>query len=142
MSHVVGSKVTIGEAVDEINANINLDYLTKRRAAVSTVGRKELDIIAGEQAHHEKGQRARKQTAEEIAYQNECAKKFKRLSANFVCVLEIPINMLVLPNHQQTLRGLQAQVVNNDVGPRLLEQNVNAQDKSGIVCMFEVIIHI
>ena len=103
MSHVVGSKPTIGESVGEINANINLDYLVKRRTTVSTAGRKELDIIAGAQAQHEKGQRVRKQSADEIVYQTECAKKFKRLSANFVFLL------IAQSSTHTALRGLQAQ---------------------------------
>ena len=97
-----------------------------------------MEAIAGEQAQFDKGKKMGKKSQEEISYAAECAKKFKRLSQNYVCTLDVPINMLVLPNRQHTLRGLQWQVVKDDVGPRLLEQSVNAQDKSGIVCMFEV----
>ncbi len=134
----VGSTETIGEGVEEINTDINLDFLQRKRSGSTTSGRRELELIAGEQQQVEKGKKMSKKSAEELAYQKECASKFKRLSQNFVCTLEIPTHMLVLPNRQQTLRGLQAQVVINDVGPRLLEQGVTAQDKSGICCMFEV----
>lgn len=138
-TNLVGAaKPTIGEGVEEINAEINYDYLQRKRGGKASSGKKELESISEEATKEETSKKEKKKTKGQIEYEEQCKTKWKKLSTNFLCSLEIPINILTLPSRATTLRGLQAQVVEHEVGPRLWEQNVNAQDKGSIVCLFEV----
>lgn len=139
MNLVGAAKPTIGEGVEEINLEINYDYLQRKRGGKASSGKRELESISDEATKEESIKKEKKKTKAQLDYEEMCRVKWKKLSANFLCTMEIPINVLTLPSRATTLRGLQAQVVEHEVGPRLWEQNVNAQGKDSIVCLFEVL---
>lgn len=100
--------------------------------------KREFESISEEAESQEKRKKGRKKPKAEVEFEEECRRKWKILSKNFLCTLNLPSNVLSLPQKQTALRSLQAQAVEHQVGPMMWDQGPNYQDKSGIVCLFEV----
>lgn len=97
-----------------------------------------MEAISEESVKQEQIKKSGKKRKADIEYEDQCRQKWARLAKNFVCNLDVPIHLLSLPTKATTLRGLQAHIVENETGPRMWESGVNYQDKSNIVCIFEV----
>lgn len=131
-------KETIGEGVEEFYSDINEDWLQRNRKGEPTETQRQLELISQEAAKVEEEEKTKKKSKAQIKFEEECKANWKLLGKNLIGTMAVPINMLSLPKKITALRNLQAKIVTMEVGPRLWEQNVNAHDKPGIVCIFEV----
>ena len=111
---------TIGAGVEEINLDVNPDWLQRdRRASLDLTSKRELNLITSEAEKVQAEKAEKKKSKAEMEFDKKCQENWKKLSENFCCTLHVPTDLLTLPPKYATVRSLQVPVIQAVQGPRM-----------------------